>query len=146
MLLITVSHDSVPVKSYIVFINYRLAPHPQALPFGEGAPVGGGRGAVQCFVFLFHAAKTHCGNTSSVTAAPCHLPQWGRLSFVRKLQFFSLSSRAGRGVQTLEKNSKSISKKTISLFTFTTLCVTMYLVKIGTSCGNIHISPWHISM
>ncbi|MEE1035889.1 MAG: hypothetical protein U0L15_02140, partial [Oscillospiraceae bacterium] len=76
----------------------------------------------------------------------CHLPQWGRLSFVRKLQFFLYRPVPEGGGQTLEKNSKSISKKTISLFTFTTLCVTMYLVKIGTSCGNIHISPWHISM
>ena len=82
-----ISRKSKVCQHPIVRINYRFAAQPQALPFGEGAPVGGGRGAVQCFVFPFHAAKTHCGNTSSVTAAPCHLPQRGRLSFVRKQQF-----------------------------------------------------------
>ena len=38
----------------------------KALPFGEGAPEGGGRGAVQCTVFCYLSANPYCGNTSSV--------------------------------------------------------------------------------
>ena len=46
-----------------------------ALPFGEGDPVGGGRGKNA----LKYGRFWNIVRPSSVTATPCHLPQRGRL-------------------------------------------------------------------
>ena len=57
------------------YVNYRFAAQPYALPFGEGAPVGGGRGqnAPKCSVCSCVVLP------SSVSPSGCHLPQRGRL-------------------------------------------------------------------
>ena len=59
-------------------VNCSLTEHLNALLFGEGAPKGGGRGAERCLNNYRLSAKTHRGNTSSVSPLGCHLPQRGR--------------------------------------------------------------------
>ena len=59
----------------------------KALPFGEGAPEGGGRGAEKRCILTHIYANSYSLHTSSVAPLARHLPQRGRLNLPAKLEF-----------------------------------------------------------
>ena len=61
-----------------------------ALPFGEGAPEGGGRGAIKYFELLQLLANSYCLHASSVMPYGMPPSPEGKAYLLDKLQFIDL--------------------------------------------------------